>query len=208
VRSALSRLASGIALCALLAGCVTARTDRSTTLDWPEQQALLGSLPGYGLNGRVAVRVGQEGWQANAAWRQRAEVSEVELSGPFGAGSMLLRLSGAELQVVDSQGDILRGDKATQALTARLGFSPPLAALRYWLLALPAPDGGAAVPVYAGDGTLTQLEQQGWQLRYENYRSEAAPGGTVRLPAKLTATRDAVRLRLVIDRWQLRAGQD
>jgi outer membrane lipoprotein LolB len=207
VRSTLSGLASGIALCALLAGCVTTRTDRNA-LTWPEQQALLGKLPDYGLSGRVAVRVGQEGWQANAAWRQRAEVSEVELSGPFGAGSMLLRLSGSELQVVDSQGDILRGEQARDALTARLGFAPPLAALRYWLLALPAPDGGTAVPVYAADGTLTQLAQQGWQLDYENYRTEAAPGGAVRLPAKLTATRDTVRLRLVIDRWQLRTGQD
>jgi outer membrane lipoprotein LolB len=169
---------------------------------------LLAALPGYGLNGRVAVRVGQEGWQANATWRQRAEVSEVELSGPFGAGSMLLRLSGAELQVVDSQGAILRGDQARSVLGAKLGFEPPLAALRFWLLALPAPDGGEAVPVYAADGTLTQLEQQGWQLRYEDYRAQAAPGGSVRLPAKLTATRDEVRLRLVIDRWQLGAGQE
>jgi outer membrane lipoprotein LolB len=207
VRSVLSGLASGLALCALLAGCVTARTDRNA-LNWPEQQVLLGALPGYGLSGRVAVRAGEEGWQANAAWRQRAEVSEVELSGPFGAGSLLLRLSGTELQVVDSQGTILRGDEARDVLTARLGFAPPLAALRFWLLALPAPDGGAAVPAYAADGTLTQLEQQGWLLRYENYRAEAAPGGTVRLPGKLTATRDELRLRLVIDRWQLRSGQD
>ena len=207
MRSTLSGFASGIALCALLAGCVTNRTDR-TALDWPAQQVLLAALPGYGLNGRVAVRVGQEGWQANATWRQRAEVSEVELSGPFGAGSMLLRLSGAELQVVDSQGAILRGDEARSVLGAKLGFEPPLAALRFWLLALPAPDGGESMPVYAADGTLTQLEQQGWQLRYEDYRAEAAPGGSVRLPAKLTATRDEVRLRLVIDRWQLGAGQE
>ena len=62
--------------------------------------------------------------------------------------------------------------------------------------------------MYATDGTLSQLEQQGWQLRYENYRAESAPGGSVRLPAKLTATRDEVRLRLVIDRWQLGAGQE
>ena len=207
MRSTLSGFVAGIAICALLAGCVTTKAER-TALAWPEQQALLGKLPEYGLSGRVAVRVGQEGWQANAAWRQRAEVSEVELSGPFGAGSMLLRLSGAELQVVDSQGEILRGDQARDALTARMGFAPPMAELRYWLLALPAPDGGTAVPVHAADGTLTRLDQQGWQLIYENYRTEAAPGGTVRLPAKLTATRDAVRLRLVIDRWRLRPGQD
>jgi len=203
VRRALSGFTPGIIFClVLLAGCASTKSDRAQ-LTWPEQQALLGSLPAYGLSGRVAVRAGEEGWQANTQWRQRADVSEVELSGPFGAGSMLLRLSGDELQVVDSQGAILRGEQATEVLTRRLGFAPPLAALRYWLLALPAPAGGAAVPSYAADGTLTQLEQQGWQLSYEGYRPEAATGGTVRLPARLTATRDTVRLRLVVDRWQL-----
>jgi outer membrane lipoprotein LolB len=204
VRRALSGFAPGIIFClALLAGCATVRSDR-TQLSWAEQTTLLANLPAYGLSGRVAVRAGQEGWQANTQWRQHADISEVELSGPFGAGSMLLRLSGDELQVVDSQGEILRGDQATELLTRRLGFAPPLSALRYWLLALPAPAGGAAIPSYAADGTLTQLEQQGWQLSYEGYRSETAAGGTVRLPARLTATRGEVRLRLVVDRWQLR----
>ena len=81
--------ASAFVLLLLLAGCVSTRTDRAP-LAWPQQQATLGGLREYGLDGRVGVRVGEEGWQANARWRQRGEISEVELSGPFGAGSLLL----------------------------------------------------------------------------------------------------------------------
>src|SRR4051812_18484709 len=129
-------LAAGVALIAIvLSGCATSPPG-SAVLEWPKQQALLSALPAYGLNGRVAVRAGEEGWQANAHWRQRAATSEVELSGPFGAGSLLLRLAGNELQVVDSQGNILHGEQAMGVVTRQLGFAPPLAALRYWLLAL------------------------------------------------------------------------
>ncbi|HEX6240484.1 MAG TPA: hypothetical protein VFZ61_06305, partial [Polyangiales bacterium] len=58
----------------LLAGCVSSRVPREP-VPWPQQQTLLTGLREYGLDGRVGVRVGEEGWQANARWRQRNEVS-------------------------------------------------------------------------------------------------------------------------------------
>jgi len=210
VRRGLRRVASGIlaagVLATLLAGCVSTPA-RRTPLSWSEQQTLLTGLNEYGLDGRVGVRAGEEGWQANARWRQRSEVSEVELSGPFGAGSLLLRLSGEELQVVDSKGGILRGEEAMDALVRQLGFAPPLTSLRYWLLVLPDPAAGEATPVLNGDGTLSQLEQAGWKLRYEDYRPQSARGATVRMPGKVTATREDIRLRLVVDRWRLQSGR-
>lgn len=186
----------------LVGGCVSVPASR-TPLAWSEQQTLLAGLGEYGVDGRVGVRAGEEGWQANARWRQRGEVSEVDLSGPFGAGSLLLRLSAGELQVVDSKGAILRGDEAIAALVRQMGFAPPLSALRHWLLALPDPAGDDPALVSNEDGTLAQLEQSGWKLRYEDYRSQSAAGSTVRMPGKLTATREDVRLRLVVDRWRL-----
>lgn len=189
----------------LLAGCVSSRVERAP-LPWPEQQALLTALREYGLDGRVGVRVGEEGWQANARWRQRNDVAEVELSGPFGAGSMLLRLTGDELQVVDSRGGILRGDEALNAMVMQLGFAPPLTSLRHWLLALPDPAGGASTVMSNADGTPAELQQSGWRLLYEDYGAQSAAGATVRMPGKVTATRENIRLRLVVDRWRLKPG--
>jgi outer membrane lipoprotein LolB len=189
----------------LLAGCVSSRVDR-TPLPWPQQQALLTTLREYGIDGRVGVRVGEEGWQANARWRQRGEVAEVELSGPFGAGSMLLRLTGDELQVVDSKGGILRGDEALDAMVMQLGFAPPLTSLRHWLLALPDPAGGESAMVPNVDGTPAELQQSGWRLVYEDYGPQQASGATLRMPGKVTATRENIRLRLVVDRWRLKPG--
>ena len=89
----------------------------------------------------------------------------------------------------------------------QLGFAPPLTSLRYWLLVLPDPAGGEFTSVPNDDGTVAQLEQQGWKLEYEDYRAQPAAAGTVRLPGRLTATREDIRLRLVVDRWRLRSDR-
>lgn len=192
-----------IVLLVFLAGCATGKGGRAP-LDWAQQQSLLASLQGFGISGRAAVRAGEEGLQANVRWNQGGGQSEVELSGPFGAGSLLLRKSANELQVVDSKGSVLSGEDAKEALTRALGFAPPLDALRYWLLAMPDPGSEPVSLQHGDDGTLSAFSQLGWQLRFENYRPEPAPGGTVRMPGRITATREDMRLRLVVDRWRLR----
>jgi outer membrane lipoprotein LolB len=188
----------------LLAACAITPPAPVRDLTATEQQTVLRELPGYTLDGRVAVRSGDQGWQASVHWLQRGDVSEVRLSGPFGAGALRLRLQGGELQLTDSRGHKLQGEQATRALNEQLGFMPPLESLRYWLLALP--DAATAEPA-ATVSTPAELAQRDWQLRYEDYRSEATLQGNVRVPRKLTATREAIRLRLVVDRWRLRPGK-
>ena len=198
-----------LAQCAVLTGalllgaCAVTPPRNVPELTAAEQQALLRELSVYTLDGRVAVRVGEKGWQANVHWQQRGDVSEVRLSGPFGAGALKLRLQGTELRMTDSRGHELRGDAAASALQEQLGFDPPLNSLRYWLLGLPDP----AVPGESTGGaeaTATEFDQQQWHLRHEDFRMETTARGKVRMPRKLTATREEIRLRLVVDRWRLR----
>jgi outer membrane lipoprotein LolB len=188
----------------LLHGCAITPPKNAPELTPSEQQALLRALPGYALDGRVGVRAGEKGWQANVHWQQRGEVSEVRLSGPFGAGALKLRLQGNELQMTDSRGHKLQGEEATNSLREQLGFVPPLTSLRDWLLGLPDPALQSAETPGGANATERELDQQDWHLRYEDFRSEATSRGSVRLARKLTATREEIRLRLVVDRWRLR----
>jgi outer membrane lipoprotein LolB len=187
----------------LLGACAVTPPRNVPELTAAQQQALLRELSVYTLDGRVAVRVGEKGWQANVQWQQRGDVSEVRLSGPFGAGALKLKLQGTELRMTDSRGHELRGEEAASALHEQLGFDPPLTSLRYWLLGLPDP---AVAGESAGgtEATATEFDQQQWHLRHEDFRMETTARGKLRLPRKLTATREEIRLRLVVDRWRLR----
>jgi outer membrane lipoprotein LolB len=160
-------------------------------------------MPAFSLEGRVAVRSGEEGWQASVRWRQRGEVSEVRLSGPFGAGALQLRFDGNELTLTTARGEILRGTDASATLNQQLGFDPPIAELRHWLLAEAAPPDATAVIEAGANGRPAVLQQRDWQLAFEEYRAQLLKAARVQMPRRIIATRENVRLRLVVDRWRL-----
>ncbi|VAW86386.1 hypothetical protein MNBD_GAMMA17-1300 [hydrothermal vent metagenome] len=52
-------------------------------------------------------------------------------------------------------------------------------------------------------GRLQWLEQAGWRIEYQRYRS----AGTLEVPKKMVITRSDLRVRFVIDRWQAVASE-
>jgi len=185
-----ARLIGGALLAAILLSACATRPQAVTVLDATQQAAVLRALPGFTLDGRVAVRAGEEGWQASVRWRQRDDVSEERLSGPFGAGALQLRFDGAELTLTTSRGQ-------------QLGFDPPIAELRHWLMADAATPDSTAVIEAGTNGRPATLRQQDWQLLFEDYREVQVNHSVVQMPRRIIATRGAVRLRLVVDGWKL-----
>ena len=114
-------------------------------------------------------------------------------------GGARLTASGSDLTLVTSNGEVVDSAAAHAALAERLGFDPPLAALRYWVLGVPDPSQPATESLDPALQRLTALTQDGWRVDYQSYMS--ANGEP--LPARLTMRRDAVRVRLLVDDWQL-----
>ena len=75
--------------CALLAACVsTRRVPAPAEATWEQRVFALQRLESWTLDGRAAVAVGTQGWQATLNWRQNRDSAEVHLSGPLGVGAM------------------------------------------------------------------------------------------------------------------------
>ena len=83
-------------------------------------------------------------------------------------------------------------------LADKLGFEPPLASLRYWVLGVPDPAAPASVQLDS-EQRLTGLMQDGWRVDYGAYM----PVGAEWLPRLMTLQREGVRVRMVVDGWQL-----
>jgi outer membrane lipoprotein LolB len=197
-----ARLTCGVSVALLLSACAT-RPASNIVLDAAQQSVLLRALPEYTLEGRVAVRAGEEGFQASVHWRQRNEISEVRLAGPFGAGALQVRFDGRQLTLTTARGETLRGEDASMTLRQQLGFDPPIAELRHWLLADAAPPDASAVIEAGANGRPASLQQQDWQIAFEDYRPQDLQRSVVQMPRRVIATRADVRLRLVVDRWRL-----
>ena len=98
-----------------------------------------------------------------------------------------------------SNGVALNGAAAQAAMVDMLGFEPPLASLRFWLLGVPDP---ATVGVEQLDSAqhLLRLTQGDWRIDYSDY----APQRGWWLPGLVTLRRDTTRLKVRINHWQLR----
>jgi outer membrane lipoprotein LolB len=159
---------------------------------------------GWQLDGRAAVALSQpgaaggpggtQGWQAALSWREKNATAEVHLSGPLGIGAVVLTQT--------PQGVSLNGAAPSDAVMAqiqdRLGFTPPLDSLRFWLLGVPDPSTSSELVRNEADRAL-KLTQAGWTIDYDRYMPV---NGDV-LPAHVVLSREGIRVRIAVDHWSL-----
>ena len=189
---------AGVVLALALVACQTVPVAPAPALAWSVRRPALQTLGRFGLNGRVAVAVGNQGFNAGLRWTQSAAVTRLALTGPLGAGGVEVTADGADLSVVTSRGKHLDTAAARAELQDKLGFEPPLTSLRYWVLGVPDPTTPASVQLDSQQ-RLAQLTQDGWQIDYTSYM----PVGAEWLPRLMTLRREGVRVRMVVDGWQL-----
>lgn len=190
--SGMCRLIGIIACCAVLAGCVTTRPALAPA-PWEQRLSELERAGSWQLDGRAAVSLGTQGWQASLDWRQRGESSELHLAGPFGTGAVVVK---ATPEGISLNGAPPSADVAAQ-LRDRLGFELPIDSLRFWLQGIPDPNSAFELTRNQQDRAL-QLTQAGWSIQYEGYM----PNNGDLLPARLVLRRDDARVRIAVDRWE------
>jgi outer membrane lipoprotein LolB len=177
--------------CCALAACATTRSVAPST-KWEQRAGELQGASDWQLDGRTAVALGTQGWQATLNWRQTNHSAEVHLSGPFGIGALVLKQT--------PEGLSLNGAPPSDAVQAlaqeKLGFDLPIENLHYWLLGVPDP--GSTFNLSRNDQDRAKvLSQAGWSIAYDRYMPVA---GDV-LPTRLVLTAGDVRVRIVIDHW-------
>jgi outer membrane lipoprotein LolB len=203
-----SRLRCGLASLAIavlaLTGCTTLKPAAAPAgvLTPAEQVSYLQKVASFQVNGRVAGAVGKEGFSAQLDLQQRGDKSSLSLRSPLGFGSATVESDGRSLEYRSSRGEQLTGDAGLNALTARLGFEPPLSSLRYWLLGVPDPT-LPAVEQIAASGAPWSFDQRGWKITVSEPVAAAAGEATVQVPRRVTIERAPARLRIIVDKWKL-----
>jgi outer membrane lipoprotein LolB len=179
--------------CAALTACVTTRPALAPA-PWDQRSAGLQRANEWQLDGRAAVAVGTQGWQASLNWRQSGIVTDVHLAGPLGVGAVALKETPEGLSLNGAP----PSDAVLAQLQERLGFELPLDNLRYWLLGVPDP--GSPFDMTRNDqDRAQQLTQAGWTVNYDSYM----PVNGDWLPARLVLSREGVRVRIAVDRWAM-----
>jgi outer membrane lipoprotein LolB len=189
-----------LATCAAaLAGCAALRPKApkgpppAAVASWDARVKNLERTTRWDLDGRAAVALGQQGWQASLNWRQTGADSELHLAGPLGIGALVIKVSPSGL----SLNGAAPSDAVVAQLQERLGFELPLDHLRYWLLGIPDPATPFELTRNAQD-RAARITQGGWIIEYGDYMS----GDGDLLPKRLVLTRAAARVRIAVDHWE------
>jgi outer membrane lipoprotein LolB len=184
-----------LALGAALGGCASLHRPASTApvaVPWAQRLAELERAGSWQLEGRAAVAIGEQGWQASLDWRQSGSESDLHLAGPFNVGALSIKVTPAGVSLNDAPPSA----QMVEQLQARLGFELPLDNLRYWLLGIPNPAAPFELTRNAQD-RAQHLAQGGWDIDYDKY----LPSGSDALPGRLELSRADARVRVVVDRW-------
>ncbi len=195
-----SRAAAGLILATLLAACATQQGGALPPLDdWDTRRAVLKDVRNWGFAGRIALKSADDGFQGGLHWEQRRDYFDARVSGPLGMGTVRIAGDARAVRVTDKDGAETRLAEPEQDLQRLYGWQIPIESLRYWALGIPDPRFPADTQ-FAEDGTLSTMQQAGWQVRIDRYR----PGGGQMMPRRLKASRDSAQVTLVIDRWTFR----
>ena len=155
------------------------------------------SIVAFSLNARVAVKLDDRGYTARLVWHHTAAHDSLRLLSPVGSvvGAIEADENGATLTTSDKK--VYRSHDAQSLTREVLGWDLPLGGLRYWVT-------GRADPAFAVQDEqrdarqrFTRLTQNDWRIDYTDYFDDSA------LPARLTLDYDRLKLRLIVDRWEL-----
>lgn len=144
------------------------------------------------FSGRIALSNTKESLSATINWQHSEGLDNIELSGPFGQGRMIITLSENRM-VVDSGDQVQEYEGEVDDLVSQqLGMETPVTALKYWVIGLVSPDKEYTLL----DGGFFQ---SGWKVKYLQMQLKAGH----QLPRKIRIEEGGSRLKLVIIDWDL-----
>ncbi len=178
----------------LLSGCAAVTPPPSPSM---ARRVKLAELTHWRLDGRIAVQTPDDAFQASLFWEHERQQDRVRISGPFSQGALSIILQDDLIFIRDSSGNTKSSRNVSALLHQELGFSVPLASLRYWVLGIPAPFAAPGQVSYDPSGLVRRLRQDGWRLDFQTF----VPADGYVLPQKLAAQGQDLKLKLFVDDW-------
>lgn len=174
---------------ALLAGCASPAARHTQ----PAVERTLVSA--FTLEGRLAASDGTRNANGNIVWMHDAMRDEWSAVSPL--GQIVARVTadpfGAVLETQD--GERRTAPDIDSLLPELVGVQMPVAALRYWVQAVPR--SGARVLALDEAGRPARISDAGWIIDYARYGDDTPGAPPVRLDAQWGET----RIKLLIDQW-------
>jgi len=149
----------------------------------------------FAMNGRISVRHNGVRDSASLRWTHQAQTDEILLLTPLGQTAARIYRD-EDHATLDDGGRHYQDSDVESLMMQVLGWRLQLNSLHQWVLGLPAE--GAVQLERDALGRITQLAQDGWEVRYLGFAGDKADS----LPKRLQLSRNDLQLPLRIDEWE------
>lgn len=182
---------SAVCVVLLLSACASVSTVQEGFYS-PEARYHLYNLHHWNLEGRIAITAPNDSWSANIQWLHLPNSEVIRLSGPLGQGGVVIELKDGSVKLDRGGGNVQISNDPEQFVNQQLGMFVPIQSLRFWAVGLPEPEEDFQATV---DGFV----QDKWLITYKEFQ-DVLPET---LPHKMAVSNNHVKLKLIIDQWNL-----
>ena len=155
-------------------------------------------IDSWELAGKVGVKQAGKGQSAYIKWMNEGDDFEIIMNGVLGLGKVNIVSQGRQI-TISNRKETRTAANADALIYQVTGIALPVEGLKFWIRGLPSPREPVRKVERNSDGSITYLNQSGWDisyLRYGNY-------GAASLPEKIVALRDDLKLTLIIKSWNI-----
>lgn len=190
-----------VAALMVVAGCAPPwAVDPERDAHYEEHLERWRALEHWSVSGRASVQGGGESVSLSLRWDERPDGYRLELSGPFGTGTVRLDGSPDGVVIDDGRGPPQHAETPEQLVEAYTGHELPVSALRDWLVGRPAADLPLDDRRLDRHGRPASYHQDGWTVEYRGW-TEAEDG--LLLPSRVDVRRTHQQLRVALSGWML-----
>ncbi len=185
----------------MIGGCarLDGVTDAKRQQQWQTHQQSLATLDSWDLHARAAIRIESAAYNIGIRWQRDSDRFSLLLEAPFGQGVFRISdVDGGRYRLQLPDGQAFENSTPEALLQDVVGWSLPVSGLEYWIRGLPRPDSGYSHRL-DGAGRARSIAQDQWSIDYLDYFD---PDAQRQLPRKINLSREAMNMRLVIERWQ------
>lgn len=187
-----------------LSGASPAPTQPSPEALYQQRLTVVTAITHWSFNGRAAVQRAGEGWSATLHWIQNEADYRLRIIAPLGRGTYELFSSTDGVSLVDASNRIYHAQSPDALLFDNTGWQLPVSDIQYWVRGI-IPAGSSPSQVSLDpDGLVKDFAVDGWRVSILEY--DKVDG--VAMPRKLFLSYRESKMRLVVNKWDLKNGEN
>ncbi len=154
----------------------------------------------FNILGRISIQDKNQSFSGSFRWQHLTTSDEILLFTPLGQAVAEITKDDEGVRLITSKLEAFYATDVESLTEEILGWRLPLDGLQYWIQGEHSPLTAAEKDLDRRDQVIA-IRQDGWHIHYSSFTP--APLSSLTLPRVINLFYDNLRIRLVVDNWQL-----